>query len=144
MNALELAMIEVASVNNAYGAVLCDFEGEAVCVALGTASLSASAQVEARRHIPQSIGLGNSAGEYLLRLVAAEPCALLAELSRKADQVGVGQLTSFELRFEHVDVLVERYPEDYYLVAVLRRPTVTALARRAMYRVRDRILQEIG
>ena len=123
-----------ADVPEAIGAVLCDYEGETVVVALGAAEPPAEALVLARDHIPRNLALQMPLKAFLMRLAGAEPCALMRLFAAQCEGAGAGPLVAFSIRYREVDLLVERLPEDFYLVLAVRRPAVVGLARRAARR----------
>lgn len=122
------------AVPKAIGAVLCDFEGETVVASLGAARAPEQAEALAREHVPRSMALAMPVQEFLVRLAGAEPCALLRMFSLLGDKHGTGALSTFELRYDEVDVLVDRLPNDFYLVLLLRRPAVIGHARHHLRR----------
>lgn len=146
MSSLEAAVAEAAAVRGALGAVLCDFEGEAVVTQVGTTPLSADVAEEALKHVPRGVASHHAPEEFLLRLGGAEPCALLALFGRSTRSAGGGELEGFELRFKRVGVIVERLPEDYYLTIVVVLSTAGGLAeaRRVAQRVRPVLVAEIA
>jgi hypothetical protein len=113
----------------AIGAVLCDFEGETVVSALGSERAPPEAEARARDHVPSALSLTMPVSEFLVRLAAAEPCALLRLFGDISRGKGAGELAILELRYAEVEMLIQRLPNDFYLVLLLRRPAVTALAR---------------
>lgn len=128
-----------AQVPGSIGAVLCDFEGETVVLARGDANAPDEAEDMARDHLPKAMALTMPVQEFLLRLGGAEPCGLLRMFGELGAKGGAGQLTHLELRYETVDLLVDRLPNDFYLVLVLRRPAVSGVARHAA-RIAARLL----
>lgn len=120
----------VASLPDAIGAVLCDFEGETVVAALGPARAPHEAETYAREHLPRSMAVSMPVQEFLVRLAGAEPCALLRLFQEQSHLHGSGTLTMLELRYVDVDMIVDRLPNDFYLVALLRRPTIVGQAKR--------------
>ncbi|MEL6189116.1 MAG: hypothetical protein AAFU79_31225, partial [Myxococcota bacterium] len=70
----------------------------------------------------------------------------LALFGRGARQAGAGELGTLELAFRRVLLVVERLPEDYYLVIILDRTTARGpvWARTAAARLRPRLAAEIG
>lgn len=119
----------VTGVPGALGAIVCDFEGESVVLARGSAPLPPDAELHARSYIPSTMTVDVDAGEFLLKLLGAEPCALLRLFEEHSRSFGIGGVDGFEMRFREVDVIVRRLPEDYYVVFALRRPAVEARAR---------------
>jgi hypothetical protein len=128
-----------AAVPAAIGAVLCDFEGETVVAALGTAAPPAAALARAQDHVPRAIALHMPLPAFLMRLAGAEPCALLRLFSEAAAHGHAGGLAGFTVRYAEVELLVERLPEDFYLVLAVRRPAVSALAQRAAREAVERL-----
>ncbi len=120
----------VASLPRSIGAVLCDFEGETVVAALGPSRAPAVAEAYAKEHLPRSMAVTMPVQEFLVRLAGAEPCALLRLFQAQNDAHGSGAVSMLELRFGDVDMIIDRLPNDFYLVALLRRPTVLGRARR--------------
>lgn len=143
---LTAALEEAAAIPGALGAVLCDFEGEAVLTRVGTSSWPPALLQEATEHIPEQLPGALSGPEFVLRLAAAEPCALLALFGRGARRAGAGELGTLELSFRRVFLVVERLPEDYYLVIVLDRRAAQGLGRARVVasRLRPRLAAEIG
>jgi hypothetical protein len=123
-----------ARVPRAIGAVLCDFEGESVVCALGSERAPPEAEARAKDHVPKTMSLTMPVAEFLVRLAAAEPCALLRMFQQSSSKGGVGQLAMLEMRYEEVEMLVQCLPNDFYVVLVLRRPAITAEARNALSR----------
>ncbi len=124
----------IAAVPEAIGAIVCDFEGETVVVALGSASLPREAEARALEHVPRRISLEMPVAEFLMRLGGAEPCAILRIAEDAGRRRGGGGIRSLHARYRAVEVLVDPLPEGYYLVLVLRRP---ALASHARFRLQD-------
>lgn len=146
MSPLEAALEQVASIPGAFGAVLCDFEGETVVARRGPAELPEPALEEARRHVPERLGSRIAPADFLLRLAAAEPCALLALFARQGEAAGAGALEALELGYARVGLLAVRLPEDYYLVVLLDRRAGASfgLARRVAQAVLPAIAREIA
>jgi hypothetical protein len=119
-----------AAVPEAIGAVLCDYEGETVVSVIGSAGVPPEAKTEALQHVPKTIGVPAAVEEFLVRLAGAEPCALLRGFGTAAAGRGAGILSALECRYEHVELLIQCLPNDYYIVLILRRPAITASARR--------------
>lgn len=119
-------------VPRAIGAILCDYEGEAIACALGAAPAPDEAQLRAKEHVPKAIELTMPVNEFLIRLAGAEPCGLIRSFGQTAQKSGAGDLASLEIRYREVEMLVESLPNECYLVLVLRRPVITAEARRIM------------
>lgn len=117
-------------VPRAIGAILCDFEGESVVCALGDAHAPPEAEDRAREHVPRAMSLPMPAREFLMRLAGAEPCALVHLFEESARKCGAGGLASLEFRYREIEMLIHRLPNDFYLVMLLRRPAITAAARR--------------
>jgi hypothetical protein len=145
MSGLEAAVAEAAAVPGAFGAILCDFEGEAVAWKLGAAELPGRVLDEARRHVPEGLGGAVAPADFLLRLAGAEPCALLALFGRQGQAAGVGALEALEIGYARVGLLAALLPDDYYLVVVLdrRRARGFGCARRAVARVAPVLAREI-
>lgn len=145
MDALETAVEEAASIPGAFGAVLCDFEGESVVARLGTTPLSESVEAEARKHVPNALKTQFSIGEYLLRLAGAEPCALLMTVGRRLNNGAAGRLNTLEIGYENVSLVVLTLPEDFYLVIVLDRKRMFGYgqARMIAQKVRPSLVREI-
>jgi len=122
-----------AKVPEAIGAVLCDFEGETVVTALGRAEPPVEAAARAAEHVPKNLALTMPVAQFLVRLAGAEPCAPLRLFSETCLRHRVGELGALEAQYATVELLVERLPEDFYVVVVLRRP---ALPGRARYHLR--------
>lgn len=146
MSSLSAAVADAAAARGALGAVLCDFEGEAVLTCVGGTPLSDAVATEAMRHVPEALPAHHSPEEFLLRLCGAEPCALLALFARTATATGAGTVAGYELRFETVGVVVVCLPEDYYLTVVLDLavPGTLVEARRVAQAVRPRLAAEIA
>ena len=125
------------SVPHSIGAVLCDFDGETVVSALGSAPIPAAAEVRAREQMPRSLASSIAPRELLMRIGGAEPCALLRLFGEAGPSRGAGDLMDLEMRYDEVEMLVRRLPNEYYLVLVLRRPAITARARREVRRAGD-------
>lgn len=117
-----------AEVPEAIGAIVCDYEGEAVVWAFGRGELPSGAERNARSRIPQSLELQMSLTEFLLRITGAEPCGLLRIFGEKSTARGLGTIRSLDLRFESIDLLVRPLPEDYYVMLAVRRPAIRAAA----------------
>lgn len=128
---LERLMQEVPQ---AIGAVVCDFEGEAVIALLGAAEPPLEATAKALEHVPRQMSLDMPIGQFLLRLAGAEPCALLRMIDQHGRLRGAGTVRSLDVCYEKVEILVDPLPSDYYVVLVLRRP---ALASHARFHLRD-------
>lgn len=118
-----------AAVPEAIGAVLCDYEGETVVNALGSAAPPAEAEARASDHVPKNLPLTMPVAEFLVRLAGAEPCALLRQFVVGNRAGAGGQLRSFSTVYEQVEMLVHCLPEDFYVVLVVRRPAIEGRAR---------------
>ena len=129
MDLEEIVQRLAQDVPNAIGAIVCDYEGETVTLALGRAPLPAEAEDHARSYIPRAMVPDVDLGEFLLKLAGAEPCALIRLFDKHSKSHGTGPLTSLDLRYRGVDMLVRRLPEDYYVLLVLLRPALAARAR---------------
>lgn len=133
MTALDAPLVQLCrTVPGAIGAVLCDYEGETVASALGAAPAPALAERRAREHVPRALALSMPVAEFLVRLAGAEPCALLNLLEGPVRKYGGGLLRAVRLRYAEVDLLVQRLPEEFYVVLVVRRPAETASAQRKL------------
>jgi hypothetical protein len=119
-----------AETPEAIGAVVCDDEGETVVSALGAAVVPRDADVRAREHVPRSMTLHMPVGEFLVRLVGAEVCAVLRALDRTSRWGAAGPVRVVHLAYREVELLSRTLPEDYYLVVVLRHPRVVGAVRR--------------
>ncbi len=141
----EAAVEEAAAVPGALGAVLCDFEGEAVVTRWGVGPLPPDVEAEAQKHVPNAVRSQVSVGQYLLRLAAAEPCALLMTFSRKTLSRHGGPLDTLEIAYRNVGLVVLSLPEDFYLVIVLDRKRIRSFghARRVAQKLRPRLVREI-
>jgi hypothetical protein len=128
----------------AIGAVVCDWEGEAIACALGAADVPAGAKELARDHVPRALELTMPVSEFLIRLGAAEPAALLRMFEESGKKRGTGELSWLEARYEAVEMLVCRLPNEFYLVVVLRRPAVAAEARRHMVRASAMLVEHVS
>lgn len=121
-----------ARVPKAIGAVVCDWEGEAVCCALGNAEAPKDAFLRAQEHVPRAITLAMPVSEFLVRLAAAEPAGLLRVFGQSGERFGTGGITSMEMSYAEIAVLIDRLPNDFYLMLLLRKPAVTATAKHHM------------
>jgi hypothetical protein len=131
-------------VPEAIGAVVCDFEGEAVVSSMGAAPLPREAEERVMEHVPKRIALDVPIGHFLMRLGGAEPCALLRTIDHLGCQRGAGSFRSLHLAYERVEILVDPLPSDYYLVLVLRRPALASHARFHLQRATHRIAEYVG
>ncbi len=111
-----------SSVPWAVGAVVCDDEGETVISRLGRAKPPEEAESQARDHVPKSMALSMPVGDFLVRLAGAELCAVLRRVEHVTRTKGTGSANLLHLRYRNVDVAIATLPEDYYVVAILRRP----------------------
>lgn len=125
------------------GVVLCDFEGESVVSAEGSATLSADACARAREHVPSAMALNTPVQDFLLRLAAAEPCGPLRLFGQEGVKAGAGHLRTLELRHETLDVYVAALPEDYYLFLVTHRSAFREKLRVALEAAGRRIAPEL-
>jgi hypothetical protein len=116
------------AIPSALGAIVCDYEGESVVHALGQAPLSPSAERNARSLIPRALQPTMSIEEFFLKLAGAEPCALLRMLEEPSRGHGFGGLVSLEMRYQGMDLLVRRLPDEYYVVLLLRPPALVSSA----------------
>src|SRR5262245_10045523 len=121
-----------ARVPRAIGAIVCDWEGEAIACALGATEAPQGAEERAREHVPRAITLTMPGSEFLVRLAGAEPAGLLRVFGQSGERCGTGELTSLEVSYQEVSVLIDRLPNDFYLMLLLRRPAVTATAKHLM------------
>jgi hypothetical protein len=128
-----------ANVPRAIGAVLCDFEGEAVVCALGPQGAPAEAERRAKEHVPHRMELNMPIGEFLIRLAGAEPCGLLRMFEDAGRRRGIGILEAIEIRYQEVEMIIRKLPNDFYLMLLLRTPAVTAEARRSVSEATDRL-----
>ena len=125
------------------GVIMCDQEGEKVVGVAGKATLPTGAADRARSQLPANMQSEISSREFVLRIVGAEPCALLRLLDERGQASGAGRVDSFDLRYRELDLLVQRLPEEYYVVLALRRPNVIALAREALSSAAEAIEVEL-
>lgn len=132
------------AVPSAIGAVLCDFEGETVVSALGPAAPPKEAELRAKEHVPRALALTMPVGEFLVRLVGAEPCALLRLFGDGGRVRGAGELAALEVQYEEVELLIRRLPNDFYLVLVLRRPAVRGTARWHLGRIATALAEHVA
>ncbi len=131
MNELQQILIDLcARVPDAIGAVCCDYEGETVVSSLGKANASQEAQARAMEHVPRRMKLTMPLGEFLVRLAGAEPCALMRMFAEIGARVGAGSLQGLSARYADVEMLTHSLPNEYYIVLLVRRPAVQAMARR--------------
>ena len=114
---------------DAIGAIVCDHEGESVVHAYGASPPPIEAEAEARARMPRDFQSQLGAREFLLRLAGAEPCAVLRLIEQGGLRQGAGALSSLELRFAAVEMLIRRLPEEFYVMLALKRPTLKARAR---------------
>lgn len=110
----------------AIGAVVCDDEGETVVSALGRARPPAEADARAREHVPRSMTLHMPVGEFLVRLVGAELCALLRAIDGAGRSKTAGALRGLHLAYRGVELVCRSLPDDYYLLVVLSSPRTLA------------------
>lgn len=127
------------AVPNVIGAVLCDFEGETVVSALGSASPPEEAAQAAQEHVPKNVALTMSVPEFLVRLAGAEPCALLRLFGEQCRQHSAGELEGLSVSFRQIRMFVRRLPEDFYVVLVVRRPAVVGQAVRHLGTAAERL-----
>lgn len=128
----------------AIGAIVCDFEGEAVVCARGRAAAPVEAAARAREHVPRAIELTMPIEEFLMRLAGAEPCGLIRMFEASGLRRGLGALATLEIRYSNVEMLVHKLPNDFYLMLLLRRPAVTAEARRFVSEASDRLRAHVS
>lgn len=132
-----------AAVPEAIGAVLCDFEGETVVTVLGGAEPPVEAQARAQEHVPKTLALTMPVAEFLMRLAAAEPCAPLRAFDARTRALGFGGVASLGARYAEVEVLTECLPEDFYVVLVVRRPSLSMRARHHLRRAAVALAPEV-
>ena len=132
------------AVPKAIGAVLCDFEGETVVSALGRAPPPPEAAARAKDHVPKALALTMPVGEFLVRLGGAEPCALLPLFGDRGRARGAGELRTLVLRYAAIELLIQRLPNDFYLVLVLARPAVRALAERHLLAAAAQLAEHVA
>jgi len=133
-----------ASVPEAVGVVLCDFEGETVVTRLGAGAPPAAAALRAQDHVPKTLAMQMPVAEFLMRLAAAEPCAPLRHFAACTQASGFGKVSGMEARYADVEVLTECLPEDFYLVLVLRRPSLSFRARRHLQRAAHQLAPQLA
>jgi hypothetical protein len=121
---LDRVLAELCRTEGVVGGVLCDDEGETVVSAQGTAELPPQAHARAADHVPRSLPLSVPVPEFLLRLGSAETCGLLRSFQRTGRDKLAGALRTLQVRYAALDVLVHTLPQDFYLVLVVRRPTL--------------------
>ena len=121
-----------ARVPRAIGAIVCDWEGEAIACALGSVGVPKEAEARAREHVPRAISLTMPVPEFLVRLAGAEPAGLLRVFEKSGERFGTGGLTSIEVSYRQIVILIDRLPNEFYLMLLLRRPAVTATAKHLM------------
>ena len=121
-----------ARVPRAIGAIVCDWEGEAIACALGRIGVGKEAEERAKEHVPRAISLTMPVPEFLVRLAAAEPAGLLRMFGQTGERFGTGGLTSMEVAYRDIAILIDRLPNDFYLMMLLRRPAVTSTAKHYM------------
>lgn len=115
------------SVPSAIGAVLCDLDGEQIAGAEGAAPLPARALERAQSQLPQTLRDTQPERQLVLRLATADVIRWVHGLAAVAPSSG--KVLAIELRYGSAEILIQTLPEDHYLVLVLARPCVTALAR---------------
>lgn len=125
------------------GAIVCDWEGEAICCALGGTEAPPEAEARARDHVPRAITLTMPVSEFLVRLAGAEPAGLLRMFGQAGERLGTGNLASLELSYREVSILIDRLPNDFYLMLLLRRPAVTSTAKRRMVEATRRLAAHV-
>jgi predicted regulator of Ras-like GTPase activity (Roadblock/LC7/MglB family) len=133
-----------AQVPRAIGAVVCDWEGEAIACAIGRGDAPKGAEARAREHVPRAITLTMPVSEFLVRLAAAEPAGLLRTFEESGARFGTGGLTSMQVSYAEISVLIDRLPNDFYLMLLLRRPAITAAAKRHMDEARRLLAEHVS
>lgn len=133
-----------ARVPEAVGAVLCDFEGETVVTRLGAAAPPSAAALRAQDHVPKTLAMQMPVAEFLMRLAAAEPCAPLRHFAACTRAGGFGAVHGLEARYAEVEILTECLPEDFYLVLVLRRPSLSFRARHHLQQAARRLAPQLA
>jgi hypothetical protein len=133
-----------SAVPRSIGAIVCDWEGEAICCVLGTADAPPEAEARARDHVPRAITLTMPVAEFLVRLAGAEPAGLLRMFGQTGERLGTGCLTSLELSYREVSILIDRLPNDFYLMLLLRRPAVTSTAKRLMVEASKQLAEHVA
>lgn len=121
-----------ARVPRAIGAIVCDWEGEAIACALGRIGVGKEAEERAKEHVPRAISLTMPVPEFLVRLAGAEPAGLLRMFGQSGQRLGTGEITSMEVAYRDIAILIDRLPNDFYLMMLLRRPAVTSTAKHYM------------
>lgn len=116
----------------AIGAILCDFEGERVVSALGSAPLPPVAAAQALDHVPRNLSLSVPPAEFLLRLCGAELCGLMERCQQIASSQQLGEPQSLELSYRGVKLCAAALPEGYFLLVVMRPEALSAQARRIL------------
>jgi hypothetical protein len=129
---LDAVVAALAAIPRAIGAIVCDYEGEAVVHALGRESLSPAVERGARSLMPREFETAMSVEEFMLKLIGAEPCALFRSFEDPSRGHGVGGMIALELRYQDLDLLVRRLPDEYYVCLLLRPPALIATAQRRL------------
>ncbi|MGF1509585.1 MAG: hypothetical protein ACFB9M_08810 [Myxococcota bacterium] len=142
-DALKGALAELCRTQGVVGGVVCDDAGETVVSALGVAELPERARENASEHVPRRLPLSIPVSEFLLRLGSAEVCGLLRRLQTASGKRGVGSLTTIQLRYGEVDLLVRTLPQDFYLVVVVRRPTLLSVVAERLHRAGAKLKAEL-
>ncbi|MFO0724678.1 MAG: hypothetical protein U1E65_12925 [Myxococcota bacterium] len=128
----ETLLTLVRAVPEALGAILCDFEGEAVVLAAGAAPLLDAQHEVALAHVPRALGPEVAMADLWLRLAGAVPGGVLHQVGEVHRPHG--RVALVELGFEEAHVLIHGLPDDYYVLLALRRPALVARARQALSR----------
>lgn len=116
----------------AIGAILCDFEGERVVSALGSAPLPPIAAAQALDHVPRNLSLSVPPAEFLLRLCGAELCGLMERFQQISTDHQLGDPYGLELSYRGVRLCAAALPEGYFLLVVMRSPAQIVRARRIL------------
>jgi hypothetical protein len=133
-----------AQVPQAIGAIVCDWEGEAVVCALGGATVPPEAELRARDHVPRAMELTMPVSEFLVRLAGAEPAGLLRVFGECGERFGTGCLDALEVSYREISILIRRLPNDFYLMLLLRRPAITAQATPHMVLASQRLAEHVS
>ncbi len=127
----------------AFGAVLCDEEGETVALYEGCQPPPLGLVARVETQFPRALARPVSAAACLIRWMGSEWRAVSHGFQGLATGTGAGPTLGLELNFSEFQVLVRPLPEDYALCLFLRPPSVMALARRSLERAGQTIIPHL-
>jgi len=128
----------------ALGAAVCDSEGESIDIALGSGHFPEASLKRVESSFPLQYNRASWTEEktrmFALRQWAAEPSRSTGLVNRAYEFAGDFQILDiFSIRSQALDLVVGVMEDHMYLVLVLARPNLNALAQRAVRESKEQL-----